>query len=322
MIILHFIRLVAAALFMAVMTTATSAQMSLGGSASYDGPIGSRLSLSGSCTSCDMSHRDMSRISLKGSDFSHSNFNRSILSGGNLNESNLTGAQFTRSFLVNAKGDGVNFRDATLSDATIRGAQLNRSDFSSARLQRADLSGGEFKGSDFSQTEFTNAEASRANFTDAIFSLAKLHHTNFNNAIFIAAQLQFTEFGTADVSNVDFTAANFSGADLRRVRGITQAQLDQGCGNSDTQLPSGMSIALCPEYLKIASLNNSDSSVIMRTDVTLDLAGKLAITKSGLAENIRTLDRAIAALPKSGSAAARAELKMSRAHLMQLYNDL
>lgn len=315
---LKHINLTATALIiMAAMPAIANAQASFGNSS-----IGSRLSLSGSCTSCDLSHRDMSRISLKGSDFSKSDFTRSILSDGDLTHSNLTGAQFSRSVLIGATGEGVNFTQAMLSDATIRSAQLNRSDFSSASLQRANLSGGDFKGSDFSQTEFTNAEASGANFTDAIFSLAKLHHTNFNNATFIAAQLQFTEFGTANVTNVDFTAADFSGADLRTVRGITQAQLDQGCGNSDTRLPSGMSIALCPEYLKTVSLNGSDNTPIMRTNITLDLAGKLAITKSGLAENIRTLDRAIAALPNSGSAATRAELKMSRSHLMQLYDGL
>ena len=39
--------------------------------------------------------------------------------------------------------------------------------------------------------------------------------------------------------------ADLSGADLRDVTGLTQAQLDTACGNYETRLPTGLSIAYC-----------------------------------------------------------------------------
>ncbi|MEE9347195.1 MAG: pentapeptide repeat-containing protein [Robiginitomaculum sp.] len=292
--------------------------------------VSSRLSISGSCSGCDLSSRDMSQISLNGANFSQSNFSRSNLSGGQINHSNLTGAQFTRAFLIQVQGEGVIMRRAIFHNANLSEAALNRSDFSDTDLRRADLSLGSFKGADFSKTVFSSGEAMGANFSDANFSLAKLHHTNFQNAIFIGAKLKFAEFGTADVNGADFTAADFSGANLLDVHGLTQAQLDQGCGSPSTQIPAGtgLTIAYCPEYLKVASsgtamprTRSARSVIIDGVDVSARL-DQLDNVKAGLRENIYTIERAIAALPPRGSHAARAELEMSKKHLQRLYNGL
>ncbi len=292
--------------------------------------VSTGLYISGSCSSCDLSGREMTRLSLNGADFSKSNFSRSNLSGGEFNQSNLAGAQFSRAYLMRAKGEGVNLRRAVMADANLTEAALNRSDLSETDLRRADLSRGSFKGSDFSQTTFTSGNAGGANFTDANFGLAKLHHTSFQDAIFIGAKLKHTEFGTANLAGADFTAADLSGADLRATVGLTQGQLNQGCGSPSTQIPQGigLSIPYCKEYLQVASTVNIVPRVRSRRTVIydgVDVGAKLdqlAITKSGIRENINTIDRAIAALPPRGSRAAKAELEMSRAHLKRLYDGL
>lgn len=292
--------------------------------------VSSGLYMSGSCSSCDLSGREMTRLSLTGADFSKSNFSRSNLSGGEFNQSDLTGAQFSRAYLMRAKGERVNMHNAVLSDANLTEAALNRSNLSETDLRRADLSRGSFKGTDFSQSRFTSGIASGANFTDANFGLAKLHHTNFQSAIFIGATLKHTEFGTADVTDADFTAADFSGADLRQVFGLTQMQLNQGCGSPSTQIPQGigLSVPYCKEYLQVASA--AKTPVRIRSQRTIMFDGRdvsaqldrLAATKAGLRENINTIDRAISALPPLGSQAAKAELEMSRAHLKRMYDGL
>ena len=43
--------------------------------------------------------------------------------------------------------------------------------------------------------------------------------------------------------------ADLSGADLRDVTGLTQAQLDTACGNYKTRLPTGLSVAYCKSEL-------------------------------------------------------------------------
>ena len=299
-------------------------------SASAQTSVSAGLNISGSCQSCDLSSRDMSRLSLNGEDFSQSNFSRSNLSGGQFNQSNLTGAQFSRANLVRARGEGVNLHSAVLNDTTLTEATLNRSNLSKTDLSRAVLTRGSFKGSDFSQSQFISGDATGANFTDANFGLAKLHHTNFENAIFIGAKLKHTEFGAANVTGADFTAADLSGADLRDVLGLTQAQLNQGCGNPSTQisLGSGLTIPYCPAYSQMAASKSSLPTT--RSIRAIMVNGKnvwpqfhqLAITQSGLRESIHTIERAIAALPARGSQASRAELEMSLAQLRALHDAL
>lgn len=292
--------------------------------------VSSGLYISGSCQSCDLSGRDMSRLSLNGEDFSRSNFSRSNLSGGQFNQSNLTGAQFSRAYLIHAKGEGVNMHKAVLSDSTLTEAELNRSNLSETDLRRADLSGGSFKGTDFSQSQFTSGIASGANFTDANFGLAKLDYTNFEGAIFIGAKLKHAEFGTANIAGADFTAADFSGADLRYARGLTQAQLNQGCGNPSTQIPQGIGLTVpyCEAYLQMTSVETALPYSRSRRTVIIDgvdvgsQLDQLKITKAGLRENINTIERAIAALPKRGSQASKAELEMSLTHLRALHSAL
>jgi uncharacterized protein YjbI with pentapeptide repeats len=47
------------------------------------------------------------------------------------------------------------------------------------------------------------------------------------------------------MSGAVLTGANFSGAELQDALGLTQAQLNEACGDATTQLPAGMTIPRC-----------------------------------------------------------------------------
>jgi hypothetical protein len=56
------------------------------------------------------------------------------------------------------------------------------------------------------------------------------------------ANLSFADFMEADLSEV-----NLSGANMRTAVGLTQEQLDEACGDRQTQLPLGLTIKPCPQ---------------------------------------------------------------------------
>jgi hypothetical protein len=49
----------------------------------------------------------------------------------------------------------------------------------------------------------------------------------------------------ADLTGAKTSITSFLGTDLRKVKGLTQAQLDIACGNSRTRLPPGLKIHTC-----------------------------------------------------------------------------
>ena len=53
------------------------------------------------------------------------------------------------------------------------------------------------------------------------------------------------EFSGRSMTNATFTGGNFSGAELERASGLTQAQLNGACGDAGTTLPGGLTIPAC-----------------------------------------------------------------------------
>ncbi|MHA0110809.1 pentapeptide repeat-containing protein, partial [Klebsiella pneumoniae] len=49
----------------------------------------------------------------------------------------------------------------------------------------------------------------------------------------------------ANLQGAKMDGANFAGAEMRRTRGLTQAQLNTACGDASTQLPAGLHIQAC-----------------------------------------------------------------------------
>ena len=135
--------------------------------------------------------------------------------------------------------------DCDLSGRILAGARMTnsnfgRSDFSNAVLARADASRSDFEGANFTQADLTRMRLVEASCPRARFERARLQGADARGANFTRAT-----FASADVTRMNFEDANLSGADLRNARGLTQAQLDQACGDGRTRLPRGMRVGRC-----------------------------------------------------------------------------
>ena len=125
---------------------------------------------------------------------------------------------------------GCNLFQAALSGLEARGLNLAR-----ARLRQADLSL-----TVMNRTRFSNADLRDVDAYGGVFSGSSFTGANMTNASFVGAQLDGAAF-----SGATLTGVNFSGASLRRATGLTQARLNQACGDQATRLPGGLSIPRC-----------------------------------------------------------------------------
>lgn len=135
--------------------------------------------------------------------------------------------------------------DCDLSGRLLVGAKMtnsvfNRSDFSGAVMTRVDASHSAFEASNFTETDLRRAMLVAAQCPRARFERALLVNADGRRANFTRAN-----FTGADVTNMNFEGANLSAADMRGARGLTQAQLDEACGDARTRLPRGMRVGRC-----------------------------------------------------------------------------
>jgi hypothetical protein len=103
-----------------------------------------------------------------------------------------------------------------------------------------DLSGRILAGAKMSNSVFNGA-----NFSNAVLTRADARATEFVEANFTDADLTFVNFTSADVTDATFLRANISGADLAQAHGLTQAQLNQACGDTGTSTPRGLRVQVC-----------------------------------------------------------------------------
>jgi uncharacterized protein YjbI with pentapeptide repeats len=122
------------------------------------------------------------------------------------------------------------------------------------------------KGADLENRDLRHADASGAFLVNAKLSRVGLSDADLREADFRGADLRVADLSGADLGGADFRGADLSGADLSgahlysRVggpdlsyaniswaRGLTQAQLDEACGDDETQLPEGLTIRPCPD---------------------------------------------------------------------------
>ena len=227
---------------------------------------------SGSCSSCDLSNKTMTRLNLKNADFSGSNFDRSNLSGGKFVESNLKNTHFRRAYLVRLRGERVDMSGASFEDATLTEATLDDSVFVKTDLRRADMTRGSFAKSDFTGADFRGAIATEANFKGSKFVDAKLDNVNLQNAVISGGNFTKARFGDAILVGTAMTDANLSGADLRTAQGLSQAQLDTACGTPDTLLPLGLSIPYCDTVVMAEYSHPAHSQPVSKATLRLDTA--------------------------------------------------
>ena len=130
---------------------------------------------------------------------------------------------------------GASCAGCNLFQAALSGLEANGLNLSGARLRQADLSL-----SVMNRTRFANADLRDVEAYGGVFSSSNFSGANLTNASFVGAWLDGAAFAGATL-----TGANFSGASMRRATGLTQARLNQACGDEATQLPGNLSIPRC-----------------------------------------------------------------------------
>lgn len=113
-----------------------------------------------------------------------------------------------------------------------------------------DCVGCDLRGADLTNTCVKAHDLHGADFDGANATLMCMSFANFTNASFRGTELSGANLAGAKMDGADLTGArtsitSFLGTDLRRVKGLTQAQLDIACGDDETLLPPGLHVHTC-----------------------------------------------------------------------------
>lgn len=113
-----------------------------------------------------------------------------------------------------------------------------------------DCVGCNLSGADLSNTCVKEKNLRGANFNGANATLMCMSFSNFTNASFRGTELSGANMAGAKMDGADLTGAktsitSFLGTDLRKVKGLTQKQLDVACSDAATRLPPGLKIRTC-----------------------------------------------------------------------------
>jgi hypothetical protein len=106
------------------------------------------------------------------------------------------------------------------------------------------------KGADLTNTCVKAKNLTAANFDGAKAVLMCMSFANFTNATFRGTDLSGANLAHANLDGADMTGAVLSitslkGTDLTQVRGLTQAQLNQACGDDQTKVAPGLKVHTC-----------------------------------------------------------------------------
>lgn len=118
------------------------------------------------------------------------------------------------------------------------------------RAAIVDCPGCDLSGADLTNTCVKEKDLRGANFDRANATLMCMSFSNFTNASFRGTELSGANMAGAKMDGADLTGAktsitSFLGTDLRKVKGLTQAQLDVACSDAATRLPPGLKIRTC-----------------------------------------------------------------------------
>src|SRR6185312_1261605 len=106
------------------------------------------------------------------------------------------------------------------------------------------------RGADLSNTCVKEHDLTGANFDGANATLMCMSFANSTNASFRGTELSGANLAGARMDGADLTGAktsitSFLGTDLRKTKGLTQAQLNVACGDAKTKLPPGLKVHTC-----------------------------------------------------------------------------
>ena len=159
------------------------------------------------------------------------------ISGIDASMTNLAGANLRKANLRYADLSGADLSDARLLDAGLRGARLFGATLTGSNLFGADLIFADLRGADLGYANIGDADLEGADLRGAVLGGANLRDAKLDGANLTSAGLDGTILFGADLR----------GAKLRRARNLTQAQLDEACGNRFTTLDEGLTIKRCEE---------------------------------------------------------------------------
>jgi uncharacterized protein YjbI with pentapeptide repeats len=113
-----------------------------------------------------------------------------------------------------------------------------------------DCPGCKLMGADLSNTCVKEHDLRGANFDGADATLMCMSFADFRGASFRGTELSGANMAGAKMDGADLTGAitsitSFLGTDLRKVKGLTQKQLDLACSDKTTLLPPGLHIHTC-----------------------------------------------------------------------------
>lgn len=137
-------------------------------------------------------------------------------------------------FTMLASGARAGTTDAA---ASIRGGNH---DCPHCRLAGVDLTNQCVKGGDLTDADFDNSRLVLACMSNANFRSASFRHADLSGA-----NLANSKLDEADLSGAVLSITSIKGTDLRRAKGLTQAQLDQACGDTATRVPAGLIVRQC-----------------------------------------------------------------------------
>ena len=179
---------------------------------------------------------DLAKVNIPGANLSRAN-----LRGADLNSADLNSAYLSRVDLSGANLIGANLTGANLTGATLSRVDLTGADLTGANLGLADLNGAYLSGANL-----TGANLSRTNLRSADLSGAKLRGANLIGTNLSVAYPIGADLTGANLRDADLTGANLSRANLRGAKNLIQTQLNEACGNNETDLPEGLD----PKLLK------------------------------------------------------------------------
>jgi uncharacterized protein YjbI with pentapeptide repeats len=195
----------------------------------------------------DLAHTNLNQAMLSRARFSAANFTQALLVGSEIIDTNFVGANLSQANLAQANLTGANLRDAVLFEANFAGANLREADFSNALIFRANLStafagSANFSNSNLRETNLRDAVLINANLTATRLCQADLRDTLLSesiltNADLADADLSGAKLNNANLKNTRLKGTKLHGADLSRVTGLTEAQLEDASWSKTTSFP-------------------------------------------------------------------------------------
>jgi uncharacterized protein YjbI with pentapeptide repeats len=192
----------------------------------------------------DLRGAKLIEVGLAGTDLAYADLRGADLAGSDLRDAKLTFARVEDASLWKADLGNADLSNANLQRANLNGANAANTLLRNANLEDARLHAVNFRNADLSNANLRNADLSDSDLAGAILLRADLTETDLG-----LARLDRARLLGANLLRADLLGAVFHDANLYRVRGLTQQQLDQACGENAVGLPYHLSISPCPKQL-------------------------------------------------------------------------